>query len=512
MSKKEDKMMFQAIDINKTYESTHALNNVSIDIPRGKVVGLVGENGAGKSTLMKIILGLEQPDSGDMYRNGEEYAPTSPLAANRQGVGMVFQEQSLITNLTVAQNLFLGWEEKFKKGPFVDWTKMNAEAQLLLDSFDLGDISAKKKVSELGFSRRQMVEIAKVLNIASINAGEGGALILLDEPTSVLNDEEIRMLFANVRKITQAGNSAIFVSHRLDEVMSLCDVIYVMKDGKNVCTISQAEATEEKLYQAMVGKSTSSEYYKVNRQTQPQDEVLLEAKNLALFGYFKNVSFTLHKGEILGIMGSVGSGKEALVDVITGIEKETSGELYVKGNRMSFSSPAKALEAGIMHVPENRREEGQFDGLSIQKNIGISSLDHMKRRGLIDNRQEEETAEKWIKDINIKCASRLQPIGALSGGNAQKVIFARAFSSKSAIVVLNHPTRGVDVGAKAEIYDIIRSATDTGIGIILLADTFDECIGLSSKVFTMKDGLVTKCFDAAPGNKPEQADIIQYMV
>ncbi len=503
--------LFSAENISKSYDSTKALQNVCFSISKGEVVGLVGENGAGKSTLLKIIMGVAQADEGTMEIEGKPFAPKNPKQANQLGVGMVFQEQSLITNLTVSQNIFFGEEKQFQSGPLINWGKMDTAATEILNKIGLQDIPATKKISDIQFSRRQMVEIAKVLHRAS-HGRDDGALILLDEPTSVLNGEEIKVLFDRVRALRDSGNGVVFISHRLDEVLEICDSIFVFKDGKNVCQLSREEATEAVLYEKMVGKSSSAEFYRVNKQTVPQEKVLVEAENIGLYGYCKNISFTLNAGEIMGICGVVGSGKENLCAMIAGDEAITSGTLRVNGKIANFSSPNKALKAKILSIPTERRVEGQIGIASIMDNITYSNIEGISKSGLISKKLENEVAEKWIKDLNIKCQGPKQPIENLSGGNAQKVVFARVLSSPADIIILNHPTRGVDVGAKEEIYEIIRSATDAGKGIILLGDTLEECIGLSNKLLVMKDGLVTQVFHADPENKPTQVDIIQYMM
>jgi ABC-type sugar transport system, ATPase component len=506
-----DRVLFTCRGICKNYDSTKALQDVSFTVNKGEIVGLVGENGAGKSTLMKIMQGVEKANCGEMTMNGKPYAPQNPKKANALGVGMVFQEQSLITNLTVAQNIFFGEEAKFKRAGIIDWRKMDEEARVILNELELTDMSSTQKIESIQFSRRQMVEIAKVLSRASQDGGEG-SLILLDEPTSVLNSEEIKILFDRMRKLKEAGNGVVFISHRLDEIIEISDKIVVFKDGKSVCELTREEANETIIYEKMIGKNSSSEFYRVNKQTKPQEKMLIEAEELGMFGYFKGVDFTLRAGEVVGIYGVVGSGKENLCSVLAGDEKHTEGTLKVAGRVVNFSSPYKALKAGICCIPTERRVEGQVGIATIRENISYACMDKLCCNALISKKKDRELASQWIRDLKIKCVGAEQPVENLSGGNAQKVVFARVLSSNADVIILNHPTRGIDVGAKEEIYEIIRSATARGIGIILLGDTLDECIGLSNKILVMKDGLVTKVFDAAPDNKPNQIDIIQHMM
>ncbi len=503
--------LFSAQNITKQYPGTLALDHVSLKIEPGKVVGLVGENGAGKSTLLKIIMGIEQPTDGKMEMHGQVYCPQSPIEANKNGVGMVFQEQSLIQNLTVGQNIFFGQEEKYTHFGILNKKKMYEDAKQVMDAVELHDIRADKKVNTLDFATRQMVEIAKVFNVARREDGKA-CVILLDEPTSVLNEGEVQNLFRNIRRMTEKGNSVVFISHRLDEVLEISDDIYVFKDGKNVCELGRAEADENVLYEKMVGKTATGEYYQVHRQAVPQEEVLMEAKNLGMRGYFRNINFSLHKGEVLGICGVVGSGKEELCGVICGDDEATAGELLVKGKQIHLKHPYQALAQGILSIPKERREESIIEDKTIYENISMSNYRKVSSKGLISSERERQQAEEYLKELAIKAPSIHQQVGFLSGGNAQKVVFARILASDADILLLNHPTRGVDIGAKGEIYSLIRDITAQGKGVIVLGDTLDECIGLSTRLLVMKDGEITKELDASADHKPEQVDIVKYMM
>ncbi len=341
---------------------------------------------------------------------------------------------------------------------------------------------------------------------------DDGALILLDEPTSVLNEEEIGKLYSKIKSLKAEGNAVIFVSHRLDEVMEISDRIYIFKDGKNVGEVDKENANENLLQEMMVGRPTTGEYFKTNRQTEPSPEVVLEVKNLGQKGSFKAVDFTLHKGEILGICGVVGSGKENLCAVIGGDEDFSDGEIYVNGTVKTFKSPAEALENGILSVPKERRDEGILGIRSVYENICISNLSLVSKYGLIARKNQIKLANEWIDNLGIKCDSASGNLENLSGGNAQKVVFARAIASNADILILNHPTRGVDVGAKEDIYNMIRDITEQGISVIMLGDTLDESIGISNRILVMKDGVVTREFDCPVDNKPEQVEIVKYMV
>lgn len=507
----KERVLLEVNDICKNFSGNPALNNIFFNIKCGEIVGLVGENGAGKSTLLKIIMGVQPPSSGTMLIEGKPYEPHNPREANECGVGMVFQEQSLVTNLTVGQNIFFGDEKKFTKCGLIDYKKMYGEAKKVLDEVGLYDIKPDKYVRELTFATRQMVEIAKVINQAYSSSVEH-ALILLDEPTSVLSEEEVKKLYIQIRKLASNGHSIIFVSHRLDEVLEITDRIFVFKDAANAGEFITKDVKESDLYVAMVGKSNTGEFYNTENQHNPENDIVLEAKNLGSFGSFKNVSFQLHRGEILGFCGVVGSGKEDLCYVLNGDLKPTDGNLFINGKEVFFKQPSDALKNSILLIPQERNEEGVFGILDISNNIAASNFKHLTKHGFISVKKFVKQAIDWIEKLRIRTPNYKTCVNTLSGGNAQKVVFARMLASKSNIVILNHPTRGVDVGAKVEIYQLIREIVLEGRSVILLGDTLDECIGLSNRVIVMKDGLITGEFDASVGNKPEHIDIIQCMM
>ena len=503
--------LFTTKDIGKTYGDNTVLQGINLQINRGEIVGLIGENGAGKSTLLKIIAGVEKPSTGTMERAGEPFRATSMMHANRLGIGMVFQEQSLINNLTVAQNIYLGRERDFASGHLINWRKMNARARTVLDAMGLSHITPKTKVRDLSFSMRQMVEITKVLDIISETAKDQ-ALILLDEPTTVLSDDEIKVLFDRMRIMKEKGNSILFISHRLAEVLEISDRIYVFKDGKQTAEVKTAEADEFLLYEKMVGRETNGEYYVSALQTVATDEVVLEVDHLSMFGSFQDVSFKLRKGEVLGLCGVEGSGKEDVCAVLCGDDAKTSGIIKIGSVEHTFSSPTAARKAGILSVPRNRREDGIIGILSISENIAVTNYQKNAKFRIISNRKQNRSARDWVEKVGIKCENVEQRVNNLSGGNAQKVIFARVLGSECPILILDHPTRGVDVGSKGDIYRLIRNITERGVSVILMGDTLDESIGLSSRIIVMKDGLVCSEFDCPVDNKPDQVDVVKQML
>ena len=507
----EKELLFKTNNIGKIYGTNTVLEGINVEFHRGEIVGLIGENGAGKSTLMKIIAGVTDASMGTMEMNGKPFKASSMMDANKYGIGMVFQEQSLISNLSAAQNIYLGREKDFSTFGLVNWTKMNAAARVALDKLGLKNIAPAQKISDMPFAMRQMVEITKVLDIVSETANDR-ALILLDEPTTVLTDDEMKILFEQVRMMKEKGNCIIFISHRLQEVLDLTDRIYVFKDGHLTGEVETKDADEYKLYEMMVGRETNGEYYVSQHQTVPTDDVVLEVENLAMFGSFKDVSFKLHKGEVLGLYGVEGSGKEDVCAVISGDEAKTSGTIRVNGKEVTFGSPSDARKHGILSVPRDRREEGIIGILPISENISVSNYGKNATAGLISNKKQIENANNWIKNLGVKCEGPMQRISALSGGNAQKVIFARVLDSECPILILDHPTRGVDIGAKGDIYSLIRDITEKGFSVLLMGDTLDECLGLASRIIVMKDGLVTAEFDCPADNKPDQVEVVQKML
>jgi ribose transport system ATP-binding protein len=494
--------------IQKSFPGVKALDDVSIEVRPHEVVGLVGENGAGKSTLMRILAGVYQPDAGTLELHGEPTILKSPNDATHHGIGMVFQEQSLLTNLTVGENIYLGSERAFTKAGLVRWRALYAAAKRQLEKVQV-DIDPDTPTVDLDFAARQMVELAKALTLEE--QAEGHLVILLDEPTSVLEQADIDILFERVRAL-KARASFVFVSHRLDEVLALSDRVYVLKDGRVVAELDAAEAGTHQLHQLMVGRGRHAEYYRESRQTPYRDEVLLEAEHLGLEGQYRDVSFALHAGEILGIAGVIGSGREAVCRTLFGFEQPTSGRLLVGGEPVRFASPADAVDRGIGYVPRERRTEGLVLFLSVIANTTLASLESVERAGLIDYRQERQLAERWVERLHIRTPNVNALCLNLSGGNQQKVVLAKWLNAHSRIIILDHPTRGLDVGAKEEVYELVRALSDEGIGVILTADTLEETIGLSHTILVMRDGTITQRFDAAPGQKPEQIQLIEHMV
>ena len=496
------------INVDKRFPGVHALKDVSIEIRPGEVVGLIGENGAGKSTLMKILSGVYQPDSGEIRVAGQPTRFVSAADANSKGIGMVFQEQSLLTNLTVGENVYLGNEAQFTRFGLVDWNRLYDAASRQLRKVEV-DVDPRTRTDDLDFATRQMVELAKALTLEEHAAVD--LVILLDEPTSVLERAEIEILFARVRALKSRA-SFIFVSHRLDEVLELSDRIYVMKDGAVVADLPAAEADVSKLHQLMVGRTLRAEYYRESLQKPYRDEVLLEVDGLGCGNFYRDVGFKLHAGEILGVAGVIGSGREELTRTLAGFLPHDKGRLGVAGSTVQFRTPAEAVDRGVGYIPRERRVEGLVLFLSVASNITLANLADLTRRGLIDSGREQQLAKSWVERLRVKTPSINTLCLNLSGGNQQKVVLAKWLNAKAKILILDHPTRGLDVGAKEEVYELVRAVTSEGVAVILTSDTLEETIGLSHTVLVMRDGVITYRTEGRPGHKPTQVDLIGHMV
>ena len=501
--------MYELKAVDKKFPGVHALKSVNFQIKRGEIVGLVGENGAGKSTMMKVIYGAYQPDGGQITIDGQPVRFASPRDAMARGIGMVFQEQSLITNLTVMENIFLGYEKQFTRRGIINWKAMAEAAKKQLAKVKL-DIDPATVTSDLSFAQRQLVELAKVLTLEE--RVEGDLVILLDEPTSVLAKDEVQLLFKLVRELTSRA-SFIFVSHRMDEVMELSDRIYVMKDGEVVDVVARGAATAEEIQRKMVGRDVDKEYYREQRQ-KPYDsnKVLLELDDVALPGRVKNISFKLHAGEVLCLVGTEGAGREVILRTIFGMLTPVKGKLAMNGKPVARFSAQHAVASGVGYVPRERKIEGIVAGMNVYENMTLSQLGHYSKASVLAVGKERSLASDWIKRLSIKAHSEYADCGNLSGGNQQKVVLAKWRSGGTRIMLLDHPTRGLDIGAKEDVYDMVREMSDDGVGIILVADTLEEAIGLSHTLIVLKDGEIQKRFDAEPGKKPSLFDLLHYMI
>lgn len=500
--------MYELRAVDKMFPGVHALKAVDFKVNRGEIVGLVGENGAGKSTLMKVIYGAYQPDGGNITIDGTTVRFQNPRQAMDHGIGMVFQEQSLILNLTVMENIFLGFEAQFVSFGVINWKAMAEAARQQLAKVKL-DIDPSTITSDLSFAQRQLVELAKVLTLEE--RVDGDLVILLDEPTSVLAKEEVELLFSLVRELTNRA-SFIFVSHRMDEVLELSDRIYVMKDGQVVDVVTHDEAEVDAIQHKMVGRDVDKEYYREQKQKPYGDEVLVSFKNVSHGRRYQDISFDLHRGEVLCLVGTEGSGREPILRTIFGLDTPTAGSVAIKGQQVSKFSARSSVDLGVGYIPRERKIEGIVNGMNVYENMTLSQMRNYSSGGVLKTAQEKALARDWIKRLAIKTPDVYKDCGGLSGGNQQKVVLAKWRSGGSDIILLDHPTRGLDIGAKEDVYEMVRAMCDDGAGIILVADTLEEAIGLSHTILVLKDGEFQKRFDGKPGDKPSLYDLVHHMI
>jgi len=495
--------------IRKEYPGVVALDRVDLDVLPNEILGLVGENGAGKSTLMKVMIGLVQPDAGTLTLRGQEVTLSDPLHAAEHGIGMVFQEGCLIPNLSILENLFLSHELRFRRAGLLSRRAMREEARRVLAQLRL-DVNVDTPVEEVGPATRQMVEIARLLWLSTLYR-QRNPILILDEPTTVLNDEERATLFAGLQRLKQEA-SVVFISHRLQEIVETADRIVILKDGRHVAELSSAEAQPARIEELMVGHTFAADRYREHEQNVPGPQAVLEVRDLHRKNAFEPLSFALHQGEIVSLVGLVGSGKESVCRCINGLERADGGQVLLGGHPVSPGSPSEAVRRGIGHVPVDRRSDGLALAMSVADNVNLLVLERLRVAGFIAPRLESRNARKWIDGCRIKTPSPRVLCSTLSGGNQQKTVIAKWLSSRVRVLVLDHPTRGVDVGAKDEIYRILRGLARDGVSMLIMCDTLEEDIGLGNRMLIMKDGKLVREVDCAPDRKPTPREIIQYIV
>ncbi|MCX7690649.1 sugar ABC transporter ATP-binding protein [Thermoflexus sp.] len=468
--------------VSKAFPGVQALSNVDLELAAGEVLALVGENGAGKSTLMKILSGAYRKDAGRIFINGQEVEIAGPRHAQELGIAIIYQEFNLAPNLSAAANIFLGREPR-RPGIgrlFVDRKRMEQEAQKLLDRIG-ARIPASALVRDLSVAERQMVEIAKAL---AVNA----RIIIMDEPTSALGEEEVEKLFQVIRTLKQQGIGIIFITHRLEEVFRIADRIVVLRDGKRVGSMPTYKATRDEVIRLMVGRELGDLFQKQKSEIGPP---LLEVRGLTRRGVVENVSFTLHRGEILGLAGLVGAGRTETVRMIFGADPKDAGEILIEGKPVKIESPRDAMKAGIGFVPEDRSNHGLILSLSVLENIALPSLSQYTRLGIWLNRMKlYKTAREFVDKLSIRVAHLQQKVMFLSGGNQQKVVVAKWLALRPRILIMDEPTRGIDVGAKAEIHALMNRLAQEGVGIIMVSSELPEILGMSDRILVMARGRV----------------------
>lgn len=457
-------------DIVKTFPGVKALDGASLNIYKGRVMALMGENGAGKSTLIKVMTGIYNMDSGSLYVGNSKVDFRNVNDSQEKGIAVIHQELNLIPELSITENIFLGRELVNGFGK-IDSSLMKSEARVLLD---------KLNVKELTIGKMQMVEIAKALS-------QNAKIIVMDEPTDALTDSETESLFKVIRELTAEGKSIVYISHRLKEIPEICDDITIMRDGKFICEAEVKDIDEEFIIRNMVGRTLDEQFPRVKVE---RGKEILRVENLKN-SYVDGVSFSLHEGEILGISGLMGAGRSELVKTIYGHLKKDSGKVFIDGEEKNIRSAKEGIECGIAYVSEDRKGDGLVLGMSVKENMTLSALNFFSTLFKLEHKKEEASVEEYIGKFRVKTPSMEQKIKNLSGGNQQKVAIAKALLTNPKILILDEPTRGVDVGAKKEIYDFINDLKTKGLSIIMISSEMPEIMGLSDRIMIIHNGKVT---------------------
>lgn len=476
-------------EIKKYFYGVKALDGVDFKIKTGEVHALIGENGAGKSTLVKILTGVHQPTAGTIILNDKSVQFPSPQISQKAGISAIHQEATMFPDLSVIENIFMGHHIRNKSNGLLSWREMKDETQSLLDKLEL-DIRPDTKVRNLSVAQRHMVEIAKALSLDV-------KVVIMDEPTSALTLKEVEYLFKIIRKLKSEGKAIIFISHKFEEVFEIADYFTVLRDGKYIGEGTIADITEDKIVQMVIGRSLKKMYPKLEAE---QGNIILKVENLTKIGVFKNISFDLHKGEILGFFGLVGAGRSEVMQIIFGIDSKTSGEVFIDGEKVYITNPSDAMNFGLAYLPEDRQIQGAILAMNVRENITLPIIDRTSRHIFLDRNREFEITDEYGKYIEIKASGWEQLVENLSGGNQQKVVLAKWIATKPRILIMDEPTKGIDVATKATVHNFISELAKKGIAIILISSELPEIIGMSNNVIVMHEGIITAKFTREEAN------------
>lgn len=465
-------------NISKSFPGVHALRNIDLEIKKGEVHAIVGENGAGKSTLMKILSGAVQKDIGKIILNGTEREIANAQQAIDLGISCIYQELTIFPLLDVAKNIFIG--NLPMKGKIIDIAKLYSDAQKVLELLEL-KVHPKTLCKDLSIAKQQMVEIGRAVS-------RNAQIIIMDEPTSSLTDKEKDVLFKIIRMLKEKGVSILYVSHKLEEVKEISDRITVLRDGVKVCVSENADITAEEIVECMIGRKIENYFNKTAAKT---GETVLRVEGLTKYGKFKDITFEVKKGEVLGIFGLIGAGRSEIAGAIFGTEKLDRGRIYIDGCHTAVKNNTCCIKKGIGLVPEDRKTQGLVLKLNVKTNIAMVKTRAESRFGRVNGNLEKEIAGRFIKHLNIKTPSINQTVSNLSGGNQQKVVIAKWLAMEPKVLILDEPTRGIDVGAKSEIYALISELANKGVAIIVISSELPEIMGLSDRVITVFEGRIT---------------------
>ncbi|GHA11221.1 ribose ABC transporter ATP-binding protein RbsA [Oceanisphaera arctica] len=476
--------------IEKAFPGVKALDQAGLNVYPGQVMALMGENGAGKSTMMKVLTGIYQPDAGEIHYRGQPCRFKGPRDSQQAGIGIIHQELNLLNELTIAENIFLGREPVNAFGK-INWTQLYANAQILLDRLQIRQ-SPRTRVGDLSIGAQQMVEIAKALSFKA-------DVIIMDEPTDALTDTETRALFRVIEELRADGCGIVYISHRLKEIFEICDRVTILRDGKWIGEEAVSDIDEDHLIEMMVGRKLDEQYPRIHV---PQGPEVLKVEGLSGAGV-NGVSFSLHEGEILGFSGLMGAGRTELVKTLYGALPRTEGQVWLAGKPYAANSPQQGLAAGIAYISEDRKGDGLVLDLSVKVNMSLSALADLSRGPQLDHQAERGAVDEFISLFKIRTPGREQLIGNLSGGNQQKVAIAKGLMTRPRVLILDEPTRGVDVGAKKEIYQLINRFKQEGMAIILVSSDMPEVLGISDRIMVMHEGCIAGEFNATAATQEQ---------
>ncbi len=471
-------------NIHKSFFNVQVLKGVDFDLVPGEIHALMGENGAGKSTLMKILTGIHKSNSGEIHYKGNLTEYHSPKEAEKAGIAVIHQELNIIPYLTVAENMFLGKELRRQPFGILKTKEMNEKTREYLNRLGI-DLDPQMEAGDLSVGQQQMIEIARAIAADT-------EVLIMDEPTAALTDREIETLFTVMNQLRKEGVAIIYISHRMEEIFRMCDRITVLRDGQSIGTKVTSETDFEEIVKMMVGRELGERF---PERTAEIGEDRFVVKDLSLEGLFQNISFNVRKGEILGVAGLMGAGRTEIMETIFGARKKTGGRIYMDGKELNIRKPHHAIEAGIGFITEDRKDEGLVLGLTVRENLAIPNLKKLSKSAVIVKQKEKQWTEEMIQKLRIKTSGPEQEVKSLSGGNQQKVVFGKWLGIEPKLLILDEPTRGVDVGAKKEIYSIMNELTEKGFSIIMVSSELPEILGMSDRVMVIHEGKLTAILD-----------------
>jgi rhamnose transport system ATP-binding protein len=478
------KSVLECRKITKHFPGIKALDEVDFNIRPGEVHALIGENGAGKSTLVKIITGIHQPDSGVILRNGEPVEFRDPIASQLAGIAAIHQEATMFPELSVTENIYMGHHLTRRASRLLDWKGMKLKTRSLLEKLDL-DINLDTRVKDLSVAQRHMVEIVKALSLDA-------KIVIMDEPTSALSLREVEDLYKIIRQLKAAGQAIVFISHKFEDIYEIADYFTVLRDGRYIGEGKVAETEVDEIVRMMVGRSLDQMFPKSKVQ---MGDTILKVEGLSRTGVFKDISFDLHRGEILGFFGLVGAGRSEVMQAVFGIDTATSGKISVKDTELSITGPPVAMHHGIAYVPEDRQIQGTILDMSIQDNITLPIVDKLASYSLLNFRKEEEITREFGERMEIKTSGWTQAVNSLSGGNQQKVVIAKWLATRPEILIMDEPTKGIDVATKARVHEFISQLAAEGLAIVLVSSEIPEILGMADRIVVMYEGKITACLN-----------------